>query len=283
MKPERRKKVITIADAASPEGIAVPWYTKYGNTILTGILIAMSVALLVRWRLSAAATEKQRILGELNDARAQVDQLHTVDGAGSPADLIKRVQSIETLANGDLSDVLNTSSDATVKAQALVVRGDLYWQLANLPELPGAATEPDLRLKKTPTELLAQSADAYTSVVNSSEYASAHDAINSARLGLAAIAENRAQWAAARSQLDAIKGDPNASSEKLAAADVQLELMLENIQDPIYLAPPTGTVSATTAPTTIPAVATKLPITPTTLPAIPSTLPMGLLPTTRPR
>jgi hypothetical protein len=285
MKAERRKTVVSIADTQLKDGFAA-WFGKHGNTLLTGILIAMAVALLVRWRLNAATVEKQRIVAEVNDARAQVDQLRNPALAGSAADLIRNIESIETKANADLSDMLNTSSDADVKAQALAIRGDLYWQLANLPELPGAAVEPNLRLKKTPDELLAQSADAYNSVVNSSDYASAHDSINAARLGLTAIAENRGEWAKARTLLDAIKNDPNASGEKLAAADVQLDMMVHNIQDPIYIAPPEGTGSTTTAttqpaiPTTVPIVSTTAPVIPTTLPLIPKTVPG--IPTTAP-
>ncbi len=289
MKEERRKKVISIADTQPQSGISA-WFYKHGNTLLTGVLIVAAVALLVRWRLNAAAVARQDILNQLNEARSMVDQLHSLDNQGSPADLIKTVQTIETDSNSKLSNILNTSDDNNVRAQAEVIRGDLYWQMANLPEFPGSASEPTLRLKNTADDYLAKAADAFNAVVNTPDYAKASVALNSARLGLAAIAENRNDWAGARKQLDAVKADPAASAEKLAAADIQLQFMLNNMQDRIYVAPPTGTAGATTEPAggvlgpvrpttgpmtsqpTTPVVST--PMSTTTMPILPASRPV---------
>jgi hypothetical protein len=284
MKPERRKKVVSIADVHSQDG-ANSWFHKYGNSLLTGLLIAAAVALLVRWRLSTAAAAKQAILSELASARSLVDQLHSADSMGGPADLIRNVQAVESDANSKLSDVLNTSDDASLRAQALVIRGDLYWQLANLPPLPGATTQPSLNLRSKPDQLLKQAEDAYISVVNTPEFAVVHDAVNSARLGLAAIAENRNDWVTATKQFDAVKEDPFASGEKVAAANIQLSMItnpVNSIQDPTYVAPPSGT-PPTTLPAMGPVLPTTLPVTPTTLPRIATTLQAATLPTTHPQ
>src|SRR5690606_3349199 len=112
--------------------------------------------------------------------------------------------SLESSALPALDSVINDPSQGKLHAQALVTRGDLYWTLANLPPAPGAATQPTLRIAKTAAQYLTLAENAYQRASDQKA-----DPISAAvaRLGLAAIAENRGQWEEARAIYEGLAGD----------------------------------------------------------------------------
>ncbi len=99
---------------------------------------------------------------------------------------------VESKANVSISNVLNTSSDPKMQAMAYIAKGDLYWQLANLPPVPGATTQPSLQSPVSNEDLLKKSAAAYNEVLNGESFKDLAEAKASAHFGLAAIAENQA-------------------------------------------------------------------------------------------
>ena len=280
---------------------------RHGNTILTVLLVAAAAVLAVRWWNRSAEAARAGVAGQLDSARDSVAQLQSPRLALlAPAELMAQVRIVQANVTGVLSDVINKADDAATKARALVVRGDLNWAMANLPDLPGAATQPSLKVDPPPDDLLRQASDAYTAALDGAD----HETAAAAHFGLAAIAENRGDWAAARQQLQAVADDKGGVAVLTSAARTQLD-NLPTLQQGGYLAPPTEPPSPATAPTTarttspasafigpmpsrrpattLPTVAaTTLPMTkvPTTLPAVmatPSTVPAGTpTPTTRP-
>jgi hypothetical protein len=135
-------------------------------------------------------------------------------------------------------------ADARVRAEALVTRGDLNWALANLPVLPGAATQPALTLPQSSAEALQSAEDAWQQVIQ--KYPDQMMPAVTAMFGLAAVAENRAQWDIAKAQYNAILQRADIPQSFKTAAALRLQALVR-LSEPLF----TGTL--TTQPTTAPA------------------------------
>jgi hypothetical protein len=269
MKPVRLVTKKQVSEALSKDLDGFPGLLRrWGNTILTTVLVAASVVMLVRWRLASAEQARLALLNSLTNARSYVIQLHSENLPMMTPQYLASVRSeVTSRANAEISSVLNTTNDPKLKSEALITRGDLYWQLANFPDLPGAATQPSLRSSEPREELLKKSADAYNEVLKSDAYAKQHDAMVSAHFGLAAIAENHGDWDTARRELELIANDSDALPVLSQQAKDQLEKLPE-IETPLYLSPATQP--------SIEALLQNLPAinpAPTTLPSSPTTLP----------
>jgi hypothetical protein len=254
--PERRSKVVRqaeISDRLSKELDGLPgMLRRWGNTALTCILIVAAVLLLIRWRIASVEQGKLGVLNALSNARNYVIELRPENLKRYPPDYLARVRTdITSHARGEIADVLNNTDDPKLKAQALVTRGDLNWQLANFPELPGAATQPALQSPETREELLKKAADEYNTVLKTDAYAKDHDARTSARFGLAAVAENQSDWDTAKRELQAIVNDPETTPVLVQQAKDDLS-KLPDLEKPLYMAPATQQIAEipATAPTT---------------------------------
>ncbi len=250
------------------------FFARHGNTILTVALLLAAAVLAVRWWTRSAEAARAGIVQQLETARTSVDQLRRptllVRSQAepvplAPAEVVAKVRLLQTTAAGLLADVLNKSEVPAVKARALVVRGDLDWSMANLPELPGAATQPSLKIDPAGDEALRQAADSYTAALNTA--GADAEAVAAAHMGLAAVAENKLDWPVAKQQLEAVADAANGVAVLSQAARVQLA-GLPTLEKPLYLAPPAG------VPMVRPAPAVMGPVLPTTVPMMP--------PTTRP-
>ena len=226
--------------AALPEG----FFARHGNTMLTVLLLIAAAVLAGRWWARSAEAARLAVAQQLESARGSVDQLRSptllLSQNGAPltsAEVMARVRLLQGTTSELVSDVINKADSAVVKGRALVVRGDLAWTVANLPALPGAATQPALRPEPTPDALLGQAAEAYTAVLNSG--GADKESTAAARLGLAAVAENRGDWAAAKQQLQAVADDADGVAVLSQAAQAQLA-DLRKLEQPMYVAPPTG-------------------------------------------
>jgi hypothetical protein len=163
-------------------------------------------------------------------------------------------------ASNAIAEAMRLSDDRKIQAEALIAKGDLNWTLANQPTLQGASTQPSLQLGKDPKELTNLAADAYQTVL--SNYADLKYAAIAARFGLAAIAENRGEFDAAKSQYEKIKSENPDSGAFIDQADARLRA-LEIIRQPVILAAPT------TVPT-IPGLGAGAPTPLTTAPVMPT-------------
>lgn len=288
MKVSRPKKVVTLAETQSePTGWSGLW-NKYGNTIATAVLLAAAIFMFFKWRQNAADRARNELAATLQTAQSQVDGLRAGRFAAtgsSSADTLKAIQQSQTQASSAIEQLIgNADAGASIRAQAFVLRGDLYWYLANLPPLAGSDSEASLRLPESADTLLTKASESYQQVLKDPTFADQHQQINAAHLGLASIAENKGDWDTAGKELQAVINDPNAVSVLAVAAKVQLAGLPE-LKQPVYIAPPTGIAVASTQPAaTMPALMGPfLPTTlPTTMPALPSTMPSLMMPTTKP-
>src|SRR5580658_3983144 len=233
MKAKQRHDLATNALARELEGLPDK-LKRWTNTILTFVLIAAAVTLLAHWRLASSAQARQDILNRLATAQAGVTQ-RGGDLSQYPPQYLAELRAANlTRVRDAVTAVLNSSDDAKLKAAALIARGDLYWQLANFPPLPGAATQPFLQPEEPADQYLAQAADSYQQVLNSDVYRQQHDAVISARFGLAAIAENRHDWASALDQLQRIIEDSEVTPPLRDLATRQ-QSALPQLQTALYL------------------------------------------------
>jgi hypothetical protein len=129
----------------------LPLYVRFHtNKILIGVIVVCLGILLIRYRMSRTDDADFTFRSALDLAQQGIFQLQVSDRT-QPTD-IARIQERRKLAS-DISTQLdqvfdNTteSSDPAMRARAWTLRGDFYWTLANLPAMPGAATQPALAM-----------------------------------------------------------------------------------------------------------------------------------------
>ena len=232
---------------------------RHGTKILVVVMVGLLVTLLIRNRVTNARADAELSAHLLGNARDLVMQLRESSERNSATQMVVVGPQVAKGVDEIVQRILELSDDATVVAEARLVQGDLNWELASLPEPPGAATRPQLALPQSDEQLLQKAADAYQAVV--ADPKSPKESEVSARLGLAAVAENRKQWDQAKEQYQKVVDDPAAPKplKDLAARSLsQLEI--------IRRTPLIG------APASAPAVATQ-PTTTSTAPATTSTAP----------
>jgi len=225
---------------------------KYQSQIALVLIVAALAVALVRYRYSAAQSRlanAQQGLAVASQSLQRLEEFYHPD----PQVLAKGRESYFDDGLQEADQVLQNAPDSQtgLKAQALLVKGDFNFDMANLPLPPGAATQPSLQPAESIDSLLSAAADAYTQVVQN--YPSEKSAVTAAHFGLAAVAEDRKAWDDAKKEYQAIlNGDADAPYKALAQQRLQ---MLSQIQRPLTTnlpANPPTSVSATTQPTTRP-------------------------------
>jgi hypothetical protein len=273
------------------------------NNILTALLLVAAVFLFVRWRMRVAETEKQTIAGYLGNARESLEVLESGSFAEqpvqegdknydpnnpgkvytmSPSQAVKAAQLREVDIEKNVSDVLNSSSvDELTKLQALQIRGDLYWTLANFPLSAESAAKPDERMAETPDVLLGKASAAYDEIA-AADHTKYAEQVDGAKLSLAAIAVDKGDWAGAQKIYQEVADDTSGPSFLRDQAKAQIAA-LPGLKNPSTLvltttAPSEETaVLATTnpAPAVAPIYGPPAPTGPM-LPPVPGTMPTSL-------
>ncbi len=273
-----------------PAGGAAGFFARHGNTILTGVLLALAAVLVARWWARSAEVTRVGVATQLQTARSGVEVLRSPallvgpDGVPlSPDQVVAKVRVTQLNANVALSDVIDKADSAAIKARALVVRGDLDWAVANLPELPGASTRPALKWEPSAEVALGQSAENYAAALATA--GADAEATAAAHLGLAAVAENRGDWAAATQHLRAVADDAGGVAVLSDAARTELA-GLPTLEQRFYVAPPTGVPAPPVPPVSPVPLGPPSPVVPTTraatVPARPTTVPTSVPATTGP-
>jgi len=245
MKSERRHDLKTNALARGLEGLPNYW-RDYGSRALLVVVVALVVFLLVRYWNDRRASQAQQTIEAMGTAQEKLEELDRLAGAFS----INAAQAVADERQKDARDaedaintVLDHARDPRVKANAFLARGELNWKLANLPELPGADTRPSLKLSNK-DKLLDDAKSAYEETIRTNS----GDALDlfSARMGLAAIAEEKHDWDAARQQyqLVADSGLPDAFREYARKRLTDLP----QYEKPVLIAPPEPQTRPTTQP-----------------------------------
>jgi len=266
MKAERRHELQQNSLAKFIDNFPV-MIRLYADRILLVVVLILLVIVLIRWRMNANAEKAVAVMNDLATARTGVQRLGAMQLMGPPEQLAnQRSKTIDEINAAIDSIATNApSSDTAIQARALLTRGDLFWTLANLPDLPGAATQPSLKLARSKDEYLAQAQDAYQNVLKN--FPSQADADLGANFGLAAIAENKHNWDEAARIYEQIKSS-NADQMYKDLADARLKLLPE-IEEPVLVGElttkPSDMGPLVMAPATQPA-STPATATPATLP-----------------
>ena len=215
-----------------------------GGKFLIGAIVLLAIVLLVRYRISSGRVATAQAGDNLAMARNLIDDLEASGQyAVPPAQLAAhRKQAFGEAANF-IEEAGRLSDDPGVGAESLVAKGDLNWTMANLASLPGAATQPSLQVTRDPADLINAAADAYKQVLE--KYADNKQAVIAARFGLAAIAENRGDWDAAKTQYQQIIATPGITQAYLEQARERLA-KLPTLAQPVLLAAPTTAPSSLT-------------------------------------
>jgi tetratricopeptide (TPR) repeat protein len=234
----------------------------HANKLLTGVIIICAIILLVRYRMNASSQAREGARSALDSARRGIEQFSRIEVIPDPTERIKQRRSLSQQVQTAVEQVLADTSDpddAPVRAEAYVAQGDLYWAMANLQPLPGAATQPALTMPETPQQYLTRAETAYQRVLkdNPNQFVSKATAL----LGLAAIEENRAQWEKAIEYYNQVTSDEKAANVFKAIARQRLA-MIPQLRSPVYL----GAFSST-QPTTEPTTAETSTPTTTAMPA----------------
>jgi hypothetical protein len=219
---------------------------RYQSQIALVVLLIALVIVMIRYRITAAEARLAEAQQSLSLATEDFGRLQSFQYfAGSdPAEFNKRREEFFSDGLEQADDAFQKAPDSqhAIKAEALKLKGDINFELANAPELPGAATQPSHRPSESVDTLLNDAGAAYNQILQ--DYPDQMWAVVAAHFGLAAIAEDRAatdgtQWDAAKAQYRAIiDSGADEGYKKLATGRIALLAQLQH--------PATVNVSAAT-------------------------------------
>jgi hypothetical protein len=234
------------------------------NKILIGVMVLALLIFLIRYRSTSAEQHDQSLRESLTSARTALAELGNLERTRPNAEQVAaaRKQLLGEISNTVENVVQGTDeSDASLRAEATLARGDLYWTLANAPVLPGAATQPSLQLPESREDMLTKSQAAYQQVVLS--YSNQVSARVAAQFGLAAVAENHRDFDAAATQYKAVLDAKDVPDFYQTIAQRKLATIPE-IKETLLIGPLNV---ETTQPTTLPTYIAAPNPPPTTAPA----------------
>jgi hypothetical protein len=246
------------------------WRRKYANRAALALAGIILVAALVLHRINSSREDQQRAIDHLARARFEIDQqLRSAEVRATRQPTLdekfySQVEGVAEQASTDLEQVGKLVTDPKLLSQAAVLRGDLFYTVANVPMAPApttaAASRPAPSLKMSREEYISQASAAYKEVID--KYADQPLAVIAAQFGLGAIDETRGDWDAAAGHYKVILENPSASPAMRDHAKALLA-NLESFKHPPLLAkaPTEPLVAPTTQKATTQAVATTQPQT----------------------
>jgi predicted negative regulator of RcsB-dependent stress response len=235
MKSQRRHELKTNALARKMEGIPEFW-REYSNKILLGLILVMLVIFLLRYRSQQAEEARIDASTNLSVAERAIQDLwyQPLMLVGDQPGMAKTRDELAREAESALDAAMRTAEDPQLRADVYVARGNLNWLLANFPALPAAATQPSMQLPKSSSDYLSAAASAFSEVLND-PLSSNHAALTAARLGLAAVAENKVDWASADRYYNEVFKDSQTDATMKDYAEHRLK-MLDDLKKPVLLA-----------------------------------------------
>jgi tetratricopeptide (TPR) repeat protein len=241
----------TDAEAAD-SGIAGLW-ARHGNKVLIALTVALLIFWAVRYRQRTAIERQEATRGNLAGAWVALQQLTQFASMPRGPEIDKEAAALESQINQAVQLVLDEEKvDPTQAAWAWIARGDLYWAMAHRPGGP-PTTAPSTQATTAPAsqpayDPIALAKNAYQQVV--ANFPSDPTALTLARYGLAAVAEEKGDLAAAREQYKALIETPNftdgvppaegAAHVKMAEARLK---KLGELEKPTLLLPATQPVA----------------------------------------
>lgn len=228
MKAERRHELQANALAKTIDR-APQLLEQYGGKIAFFAVAALVLVGLLYFRSSTLRAGEQMAAQGLVNARSLINDLR--NQAQQSADPQTRdevaTQAVQAL------DAAASSDDPAMVANALVTKGDLYWLLATTAPAEAPSTQPASGFAPQPQDHLKSAEQVYTTVLE--KYSGQPLPAASARFGLAAIAENRGEWDAAKRQYDAVLADAKTPQVLKDYAEKRLQTLPE-LQQPIFMA-----------------------------------------------
>jgi hypothetical protein len=205
MKAERRRELKANALIWHLQGLPEQ-IKKYQSQISLVVIVVALAIILIQYRIRTAQERLLAAQSAVSLAADDLSQLRNmlVPGNGDPLIFMKQRDELYFDGVQHADDALQKGPDnqPLLKAHALLTKGDLNFEIANFPQMPGASTQPALRPSESTDDLLSGAADAYSQALQS--YGDIPSIAVSARFGLAAVAEDRAQWDEARNQYQGI-------------------------------------------------------------------------------
>jgi hypothetical protein len=171
MKPERRHQLQTNTLATSLGGMP-EWLRQNVLTIIivvaVGILTYSAIQFHNNSRLRRQANAEQSLTTLRQRVRAISVIYYRPQEAMSQQELAVQRDALADSAQSMFDEVIadTDESDVALRAQAYLLHGDLNWTLANLPMLPAATTQPNLRVTQSPQELLQGAQRDYQRVID---------------------------------------------------------------------------------------------------------------------
>jgi hypothetical protein len=235
MKSERRHELQTNSLAQALTN-APEFFRVHGSKVLLVVILILLAVILLYNR--SKKQQEQLAVGwnNISQARGSIASLAQIARQPMPPteQLNTRKQIIEAASNALLG--ITNGDNRQIAAAAYLAKGDLYWTAAGLPDLPEAATRPQLKMQTSSSDYLALAQEAWQKVVNN--FADQPEMVTNAKFGLVAVAENKGQWDTAAKLLQEIKNDPKTLNVFVSLADAQLQ-RLEKDRTPLYMAPST--------------------------------------------
>jgi hypothetical protein len=238
MKSERRHQLQENSLIRGARNLPDYW-RESGSKVMLVIIAILLAVVLVRYWVTNRSEQAVRVASDLSLAQMTLDQWRD-----APIQVVSRTpESFSTWRSQMreqfdryISDVLDNSKDPAQQAEAKVIRADFKWQTAQYGDPPTAATQPAFQMKETPADLLASAEKDYNDVLTQ-QGTLPPKLVARARLGLAAIAEDRSDWPAARAQYDAIVNDARIPTSLKDVAKQRLTVLPE-IEKPMVLGQP---------------------------------------------
>jgi hypothetical protein len=255
MKAERRHDLQTNTLDRTIRNLPEYW-REHGSKIALAVIAILLVIVLVRMYFTNRAEKSARVAENLSLARSAIsslrDSIFWSSERMSAADVKKRTDEVRRDVDNSLNQVLEEATDPAQQAEANVLRGDLYYGLYMIGEMPEAATQPSLRPDKRPEEMLKLAEDRYKEVLAQSGSLPA-TLVARARFGLAAVAENHHKWDAAQAHYEAIQKDASLGPALRDQAQGRISELKELQKERVIGRPrPQEEVRSTTGPTTLP-------------------------------
>jgi hypothetical protein len=249
MKAQRRHELKT--NTLANQIIGLPDYWRlYGGKVLLGLCAVLAVVLFLKYQHGQTVARQQRVSDAYGMALADYSALRSLAGVNDEKFVTEQRRQLQDRIDAQIREVLDETKDDAMKADALVLRGDLNWTLATMPDKRGATTTTSASTQSTsrPTDTRDDYLDgakrAYEAAMTTPNASVL--AICKSRLALGAIAEQRGDWDGAKKQYESMSGDTATPAPFREVAKLRID-ELSRIQKPPLIGKP-ATLPTTTQP-----------------------------------
>jgi hypothetical protein len=210
MKAERRhalkeNDLVKLVEGGGPKIMQLPdLRRKFISRAAVAIAVICVIFLFIRMRMNTAETSLRQAQDDLNRAAQSVGGMRQASPGGTTPlsdQFIEFMQKSAEQANAALDRVASGTGNAKLLAQAGVLRGDMNFIMANIPPMPVSTTSTS-RPAIDREMHLSLASSAYQDVVD--KYTDQPIPVISARLGLAAIMENRGNFDEAKKNYESV-------------------------------------------------------------------------------